>query len=1434
MSRIFISHASKDNLITEDIRQRLEAVGVSLFLDFHREEGIAAGEDWEKSLYRGLENCDAMIIVCSDSSMASMWCFAEVVHAKSMGKTVIPILIEKCKIHGILNRHHRIDWWKDADEAWERLKVGLHNAGVDLSNPEKWDPEKGPPYRGLLSFEEQDAAIFFGREDEIQQGQEILNRNRQRDVIRSLLVIGPSGSGKSSLVKAGIVPRLRRNNLDWVILDVMRPGANPMRELKKSLENTFMALATDSSSNTDEIQLDDAKGFCQTLDRLLSLAGEHDAKVLLVIDQAEELLSDKSEGAESSADQFFDLVLAALALDDCVLHTIWTLRSDFQSEFTPRLRGAGLDFTLMHLGLMDRPDLLQAIEKPARLANVRLAPGLAEKMIDDTPHESGLPLLAFTLRALYDEGHDDGLLDQKEYNDLGGLNGALSSIAEKIYAGLSSQEQAELPELFLSMARLEQNGRLSSRPIQRGSIKPSLDKVVDQFLDGQLLEAVDGDGGGTLEVAHEQLFKAWGRMQSWLDHKRDHLLWNRRLDYAVCEWEEADKADHLLMGGKTLDAAENHLEAHPEPPLAGEHLAFFEASREAKRKRVEARLEEQRQREEEERQKIEAGRRKKRNTIVLAALMVVLGVITGVFYFEDQKLKRELYVADVTGLAELQTDPLTTSLMLSSLGLDDITPFSVQVAINVAQYPVPLRIMQDHTKSVYSIACSPDGRRVVSSSADLTARVWTLGEGDEAQPVIKLAHHEKMLNGASFSADGQNIVSWSDDGKVYIQPADGAGDQVLAAVHQWEVRFTQARPKDASTLLVADKYGAVSIWSVDGAGSTGDICQDIPWQAAVADTGSACYIRTLSVADGTEITSASFSPDGRYIVASNSKGIRLWNAGDYSEYDVKQFHADAVLKAVFGPLDEQGNSTRLVTTSKDNTAAVWDLKTLETLQQVADPLPLTAHTDWVRGAAFSPDGKRLITFSKDQSAIYWNLDAPENRVVLSHSDDLISSSFSESNRYIVTISHETLARVWEVDSLEARLENPSLDSRQEQPMLLLQGHGEYASDAVFCGKDNFLVTASADATVRLWNLNWVAEPVVLPFENTGNTPATDIDYNADGELVAVAFKCPARSKTCSPAASQLLNMETGDEKELGNARSVSFMPAEATKYKNAVLTVALEGFGEKNFSPVQLWPDEGREPVRIMKNNPDELVSTAIFSPDGSKFITAEHNGIAKVWDLDGKQLDCCESMGKGTLYAEFSHDGNRVVTAMFSENTSIVGHSTNPDSPSAKPTSSVKLGKHRLAVNKAVFSPDDKYVATASSDNTVRLSSVDGTDREKVFTGHTGRVLSIAFSRDGKLMVSASVDGEARIWNTDGSGESIRLKADGSPINDAEFNPAGTRVITASDDGKVRVWRFLWEDLLAYMENSTSACLTSDQRIELLHEDEAEADENFKLCEGP
>lgn len=596
MSAIFISHSSHDNNMATEVRKLLENHGHrSVFLDFDPELGIPFGRDWEQELYAQLRSCQAVIILCSRHSMTSNWCFAEVTHAKALGKPIFPIKIGDCVINTVLTAHQVLDLTNKPDEAQQRLLRGLKKAGLDPSGAFDWDGRR-PPYPGLMAFQEEDAAIFFGREPEIQRGLELMNRVRLFGGARMILMLGASGSGKSSLMRAGLVPRLRRDRERWLVIPPFRPGRQPLRELSVSLakalreygrehhwENIYDVLKV---SDTDPVA--GAEALIQVAEEIRIASDQNEATVVLVVDQIEELLS-YDQGMRLG--QFLPLLNAALKNVATPFLVLATLRSDFLAEFQLHPAARSFVFENFSLGLMPRERLFKVIKGPAQLASLRLDDDLTEALINDTETDHALPLLAFTLRELYEKCTDSRRLSLEDYREkLGGLGGSVAHAAESVYRAkaLSPAEEIDLRRAFRALVRLNEQGQYVRQTASWHELPASTHDVLERFVQARLLVARGEQENRLLEVAHEALFRTWERLRLWLDEDREFLLWRQRLQLSLADWTQAEQDPSILLRGTPLAVARRWAEERPHD-LRETERNFIAASDSAQKKEQVAR-----------------------------------------------------------------------------------------------------------------------------------------------------------------------------------------------------------------------------------------------------------------------------------------------------------------------------------------------------------------------------------------------------------------------------------------------------------------------------------------------------------------------------------------------------------------------------------------------------------------------------------------------------------------------------------------------------------------------------------------------------------------------------------------------------------------------------------------------------------------------------
>lgn len=594
MSKIFLSHSSKDNAIAEQVKARLEQWGHrSIFLDFDPEHGIPAGRDWEKELYAKLRECRAVIFIYSHASMASNWCFAEVTYARSQGKPVISIRIDQVPMDIIFTKDQVIDTAAGWDNAYQRLQKGLLAAGLDPEDLFHWDNTR-PPYPGLPALQEQDASIFFGREEEIGLGLGVLNGIRTLGGPPLTLILGSSGSGKSSLMRAGLLPRLKRDR-QWLVIDPFRPLKAPFEELARALSQRFsqirpleQGMPTDVGHVQDRMRWHEhdvtqvVEAFLQLIEELREQAGCQESTVLLMIDQCEELLA--LGGANEEGTRFLVFLRALLDRAKGRVLLLATVRADFLGFFYEFPALQGVRYNTIQVPQMKVDDLALLIEGPAKLAGLELGPGLVQAMIHDTETSHALPLLAFTLRQLYESYGGDRLLTLEEYRDkLKGLKGCIARAAEAVLGAkpLSEEELSDLQTALLLMVRVNYQGQYAKQVAQWTDMPPSIHELLERFVRARMMISSSNEYGRTLEVAHEALLRDWPRLTDWLKDNRLFLIWQQRLRGAVKLYQDNKRKSDFVFRGFQLTEALEWLQKKPDY-LSPEEVQFIRAGQRQK------------------------------------------------------------------------------------------------------------------------------------------------------------------------------------------------------------------------------------------------------------------------------------------------------------------------------------------------------------------------------------------------------------------------------------------------------------------------------------------------------------------------------------------------------------------------------------------------------------------------------------------------------------------------------------------------------------------------------------------------------------------------------------------------------------------------------------------------------------------------------------
>jgi formylglycine-generating enzyme required for sulfatase activity len=486
-----------------------------------------------------------------------------------------------------------IDLTVEPAVGYQRLWSGLKTAGLDPAR-QVWDGSR-PPYPGLMAFQEQDAAVYFGREKDVQATLELLKRLQRRGGPQFALVLGASGSGKSSLVRAGVIPKLRRDKDRWLVLDPLRPLGRPFAGLAEVLTHTLHrgGDSQDWQSVRDALRASANNmapaALLPMIYDLREVTGQREATVLLIIDQFEELL----ERGDDTANRFLHMLRTVLEDKNSPLLVLGTLRSDFFGTFQthPAVSNLSPDDALLSLLPIPISDVAQVIEGPAQVAGLELEPGLVQALVTDTKTDDALPLLAFTLRELWERDGQDGRLTLETYrNRLGGLQGSVAKVAEDVCHNLPPAQEADLRKAFLAMVRVNEDGQYVRKPARWAELPEAVHSLLERFVHERLLVSRDArvpSSGASpeliLEVAHEALFRSWKRLVAWLQSDREFLLWRQRLHGAVTEWKATNRDKNTLLRGPLLTEAERWLKYSR--TLTDEECDFIRQSAKARMRR---------------------------------------------------------------------------------------------------------------------------------------------------------------------------------------------------------------------------------------------------------------------------------------------------------------------------------------------------------------------------------------------------------------------------------------------------------------------------------------------------------------------------------------------------------------------------------------------------------------------------------------------------------------------------------------------------------------------------------------------------------------------------------------------------------------------------------------------------------------------------------
>ena len=1232
------------------------------------------------------------------------------------------------------------------------------------------------PYKGLNYFDESDTDLFVGREALTTKliervlaltfrpapagSQDKLSSGMPHPT-RFLAVVGASGSGKSSLVRAGLIPALRwhKKSSDWNI-HILTPTAHPLESLAASLTDEK------GSVTATAILMDDLAREPRSLQIFAKhKAGlEKNARILLVIDQFEELFAlCRSEEERSSF--ISNLLTAASEVDGPVIVVI-TLRADFYAHCANyiQLREA-LAHNQEYIGAMKDEELRRAIEEPARRGRWEFEDGLVDLLLHDVGHEPGaLPLLSHALLETW-QRRRGRTLTLSGYTSSGGVRGAIAETAEAVFADRFTHEQQEVARrIFLRLTELGDETSTGdtrrranfSELILKPEDKETTRTVLKALADARLITTSED----AVEVAHEALIREWPTLRSWLEDNRDDLRFHRQLTDASQEWDELNRDPDLFYRGARLTQAQEWSLTHAEEMNALER-EFLAASIEAREHEAIER-ETQRQRELEAAQRLAESekQRAEQQTSFAQQLSTRAKYLTGAFIVALLMAFTALYFgsqARQTAVTAQNDRRIASSRELAAASLNNL-PLDPERSILLALQSISTTRDADGTVLPESLEALH--RSIVSSPIRMT-----------------LSGHQTRVLSAAYSPNGEQLATIGDDGTVIIWDA-------LTGIESLRLAGTTI-PSD----LVTEQRIA---YSPDGkrlAACDGN-------QLKVYDPASGELLRTLSGHEQ-DVISVTFSTDGKYIATGSSDTtVRIWDARSGNLLHTLEGHSAEVGGLAFSP-----EGTLLLSSSEDGTLIIWNVETGELLRSVpefavyrvsfspecvgtpeatvADP-PQGVERCGKRVAAatihglqvwnYTPDSAELITFEESQAI----LTIPDGSYGI----------FSPDGKYLAAvsfgISSGNAIKVW--------------DAATGQELLTLIGHTDWIMGLVFSPDGKQLASTSLDGTVRIWSLSPGEE--IIAVSGPGAGYGTRVVYNPNGQEFAT---------NGGDGTATIWIVETGTPRltltgHAAEVMSMAFSP-DGTRF----------GTGSLDATAI-IWDAASGQKLLTLSGHEDGVRDIA-FSSDGKLIATGGFDLTARVWNAATGELLRTIAGHEGIVPGvAFSPDGTHIATASTDGTSKIWDVKTGE--------LLLTLAGHTSGIVDIAYSPDGRKLATASNDSTAKLWDAATGSELFTLTGHSSEIRPLAFSPDGKFLATGSGDNTAKVWDVETGEEIVTVPGSEGGVYGVAFNPSdgGSHLAVASNDGVVRIFTLQVDDLLALAQTRITRSFTAAECQKYLH----------------
>ncbi|MEG3970153.1 WD40 repeat domain-containing protein [Microcoleus sp. T2B6] len=1058
------------------------------------------------------------------------------------------------------------------------------------------------PYQGLSAFKEEDADFFFGQEKFVNKLVEVTHTQPL------VAVVGPSGSGKSSVVYAGLIPKLRKEGI-WLI-ESFRPGKEPFLPLASALVRQLEPEAGETQQLREAVGLaGDFQNGRITLQQVVSRILERNPgkRLLLVADQFEELYTLCQVKEEQ--ERFANELLTAIAQKNITL--VLTLRADFYGyvlSYRP-FRDALQEYTPQLLSSMKREELQAAIELPAQKLEVQLEPQLTQRILDDVGQEPGnLPLLEFALTRLWEKQINRELTHQA-YEKIGGVKKAIANHAEQVYQQLSETEKKQAQRIFVQLVRPGEGTEDTRRVATRAEVGEDNWNLVSYLAGYQARLVVTGrqEQEDTVEVVHEALIREWGTLREWMNANRQFRTWQERLKMGLREWKNNNHDSGGLLRGTSLTVAEDWLRQRADE-MTQEERDFIQVSVK-----------------ERDRERQKKQRRRQLTIIGLSGFSVIalgLAGLAGVGWWNAAINQINSLAQYSDALLNLdQSQAVKTSLkavvqMQRTPWVDADTRTQVELSLlnTVSKVAAP-NTLGGHANRVNAVSFSPNGKLLATSSDDKTVKLWDTTTGKQ---INTLTGHTNRVLAVSFSPNGKLLATSSDDKTVKLWNTT-TGKQIKTLTGHTNRVLAVSFSPDGKRLATGSADNTVKLWDTTGK-EINTLTGHTDWVWAV-----------------------SFSPNGKLLVTgSEDNTVKLWDTTIGKQIKTFTGHTDAVLAVSFSP-----NGKLLATGSRDNTVKLWDTTIGKEIKT------LTGHTNWVLAVSFSPNGKLLATGSADKTVKLWDTTGKQIKTLTGHTNAVNAVSFSPDGKLLATGSGDKTVKLWDTTGKQINT---------------LTGHTNAVRAVSFSPNGKLLATGSGDNTVKLWDTTTGKQIKTL----TGHTNAVRaVSFSPNGKLLATGSE-DKTVKLWDTTIGKEINTLTGhtdgvlavsfspNGKRLatGSRDNTVKLWDTTTGKQIKTFTGHTDSVWAVSFSPngkwlatgsgdntVKLWDTTTCKQINTLTGH-THAVRAVSFSPNGKRLATGSGDKTVKLWDTTtDKEIKTLSGHTDSVWAVSFSPNGKLLAT---------------------------------------------------------------------------------------------------------------------------------------------------------------------------------------------